>query len=181
MNYDLPKPATLSVQRVERFTDDADVHALSEAANAAILDGGGFGWVRPPKAGTIEQYFRGVLLVPERELFVGKLDDVVYGAVQLHKPSRNNEIQANSANIMNHFVAPYARGHGLARMLLQKAEDHARTLGYLVLNLDVRATQAAAITLYEAAGFLRWGTHPAYGRIKGHAVAGHFYYKLLEK
>jgi len=177
----MPPPVTLMAERIEQFEDDADVHALAEAATAAILDGGGFGWVKPPKPAVLEQYFRGLLLVPERELIVGRMDGVIYGAVQLHKPSRNNEAQALAASIMHHFVAPYARGHGLARLIIQQAEDNARALGYQVVNLDVRETQEAAIALYEAAGFVRWGTHPAYARMKGVTVKGHFYYKMLLK
>ncbi len=180
MIKDMPSPATLTVERIERFDDDADVHAIAEAATAAILDGGGFGWVKPPKASVLEQYFRGVLLVPERELIVGRMDGVIYGAAQLLKPSRNNEAQAFAASIMHNFVAPYARGHGLARLIVQRAEDHARASGYHVLNLDVRETQAAAIALYEAAGFTCWGTHPAYARVKGGTVQGRFYYKKLK-
>jgi ribosomal protein S18 acetylase RimI-like enzyme len=47
--------------------------------------------------------------------------------------------------------------------------------------LDVRETQTAAIALYEAAGFTRWGTHPAYAKVKGAVIQGHFYYKRLTK
>jgi RimJ/RimL family protein N-acetyltransferase len=177
---DMPPPATLTAERIERFDDDADVHALVEAATAAILDGGGFGWVKPPKTSVLEQYFRGVLLVPERELIVGRMDGVIYGSAQLLKPSRNNEAQAFAATIMHNFVAPYARGHGLARLIVQRAEERARALSYHVLNLDVRETQRAAIALYEAAGFTCWGTHPAYARVKGANIAGHFYYKKLK-
>jgi len=181
VKQDMPPPLTLSAARLDRFDDEADLHALAEAATAAILDGGGFGWVKPPKAAVIEQYFKGLLLVPERELIVGRMDGVIYGAAQLHRPSKNNEAQAFAASIMHHFVAPYARGHGLARLVLQRAEEHARGLGYHVLNLDVRETQTAAIALYEAAGFERWGTHPAYARVKGNTVQGYFYYKKLQK
>lgn len=181
MKQDMPHPATLTVEHMSRFDDEADVHAIAEAATAAILDGGGFGWVKPPKATVLEQYFRGVLLVPERELIVGRMDGVIYGAAQLLKPSRNNEAQAFAASIMHNFVAPYARGHGLAAMIIQKAEERARTLGFHVLNLDVRESQTAAISLYESAGFTRWGTHPAYARVKGALVQGHFYYKRLTK
>jgi RimJ/RimL family protein N-acetyltransferase len=177
----MPPPATLLAERLERFEDEADVHALAEATIAAILNGGGFGWVKPPKASVVEQYFKGVALVPERELIVGRMDGVIYGAVQLVRPSRNNEAQAFSATLMHHFVAPYARGHGLARLMLLCAEDYAIKLGYQVLNLDVRETQSGAISLYEACGFTRWGTHPAYARVKGATVAGHFYYKKLSK
>jgi ribosomal protein S18 acetylase RimI-like enzyme len=176
----MPPPATLTAERIEHFDDEADVHALAEAATAAILDGGGFGWVKVPKAAVLEQYFRGVLLVPERELFIGRMDGVIYGALQLHRPSRNNEAQSFAAGLMHLFVAPYARGHGLARMLLQRAEEYARSLGYHVLNLDVRETQTAAIALYEEAGFERWGTHPAYARVRGTTLRGHFYYKHLK-
>jgi RimJ/RimL family protein N-acetyltransferase len=49
-----------------------------------------------------------------------------------------------------------------------------------VLNLDVRETQESAIKLFEALGYIRWGTHPAYARVDGRTVAGHFYHKLLE-
>jgi len=176
---DLPAPKHLEAIRIERFEDEGDLHALAEAATAAILDGGGFGWVKPPKASVLEQYFRGVLLVPERELIVGRMDGVIYGAAQLHRPSRNNEAQSFAAHIMHHFVAPYARGFGLARLIVQRAEEHARAAGYHVLNLDVRETQSAAIALYEQLGFIRWGTHPAYARVKGSAVQGHYYYKML--
>ncbi len=157
------------------------MHALAEAAIAAILDGGGFGWVKPPKAAVLEQYFRGVLLVPERELVVGRVGGVIVGAAQLLKPSRNNEAQAFAAGMMHNFVAPYARGYGLARLIVQRTEERARALGFHVLNLDVRETQTAAIALYEAMGFERWGTHPAYARVKGAVIAGHFYTKRLVK
>jgi ribosomal protein S18 acetylase RimI-like enzyme len=180
VKHDLPPPATLTAERLERFEDVADLHALAEAATAAVLDGGGFGWVKAPKAASVEQYYKGVLLVPELELIVGRMDGVIYGAVQLHRPSRNNEAQAFAASIAHHFVAPYARGHGLARLLLLRAEDRARALGLHVLNLDVRATQTGAISLYEAHGFLRWGTHPLYARVKGGTIPGHFYTKSLK-
>jgi ribosomal protein S18 acetylase RimI-like enzyme len=181
VKQDLPKPLSLAADRIERFADESEVHALAEAATAAILDGGGFGWIRPPKASVLEQYFRGVLLVPERELIIGRMDGVIYGAAQLLLPSRNNEAQSFAAGIMHHFVAPYARGHGLARLIVQRCEERARSLGYHVLNLDVRETQTAAIALYEAVGFTRWGTHPAYARVRGAMVRGHFYTKTLQK
>ncbi len=180
MKTDLPPPASLTAERLERFDDIADLHALAEAATAAVLDGGGFGWVKPPKAASVEQYYKGVLLVPELELIVGRMDGVIYGAIQLHRPSRNNEAQAFAASIEHHFVAPYARGHGLARLMLQRAEERARALGFHVLNLDVRATQKGAISLYEAHGFMHWGTHPQYARVKGGIIQGHFYVKSLK-
>jgi ribosomal protein S18 acetylase RimI-like enzyme len=168
----------IGVERVERLGED-DMAALCEAADAAILEGGGFGWVRSPGRLALESYFHGVLLVPERQLFVARLGGTVVGSAQLARPSRNNEAQAFAAALMSSFVAPYARGHGLARLLTQRVEEVARALGYHVLNLDVRETQAAAIRLYESLGYTRWGEHPAYARVAGQTVRGIYYYKLL--
>ena len=168
-----------AVERAETFGDD-DLHALCEATHAAIIDGGGFGWVTPPGHRALESYYRGVLLVPERSLFLARLNGTVVGAAQLVRPPRNNEAQAFAATLMHSFVAPYARGHGMARLLTTEVEEAARALGYQVLNLDVRETQAAAQRLYESLGFVRWGVHPAYARVDGRTVRGFFYYKRLQ-
>jgi ribosomal protein S18 acetylase RimI-like enzyme len=170
----------LVVERVTHLHDD-DMSALCEATNAAILDGGGFGWITPPGQAALERYFRGAMLVPERELFVGRADGVITGSAQLVRQPRNNEAQAFAANIMHSFVAPFARGNGLARLMTQRIEDRARHLGYKVLNLDVRETQEAAIALYESLGFTRWGVHPEYARVRGQTIKGYFYTKALRK
>ncbi len=173
------RPPALSAERASVLSDD-DMQALCEATDAAILDGGGFGWVTSPGRRRLEQYFRGILLVPERALFVGRLDGTIVGATQLLRPPRNNEAQAMSATLMHSFIAPYARGHGLARMMTEAVEDCARALGYQVLNLDVRETQEAAIRLYDSLGYRHWGTHPHYARVGGETVAGFFFTKQLQ-
>ncbi len=177
---DMSQPPSLTVERVTELHDD-DLAALCEATNAAILDGGGFGWVSPPGQQALERYFRGVMLVPERELFVGRADGVITGSAQLVRQPRNNEAQSFAAHIMHSFVAPFARGQGLARLMMQKIEERARGLHYRVLNLDVRETQTAAIALYESMGYVCWGTHPAYARVKGRTIRGHFYTKELRR
>ncbi len=169
----------LLVERAGALGED-DLAALCEAADAAILEGGGFGWVSPPGRAALERYFQGLLLVPERELYIARLDGVVVGSAQLARPPRNNEAQAFAATLTHSFIAPYARGHGLARLLTERAEDGARALGYHVINLDVRETQEAAIRLYESLGYTRWGTHPVYARIQGRTVRGFYFYKLLQ-
>jgi len=167
------------VERITEFTDE-DLNALCEATNAAIIDGGGFGWVSAQGRLSLESYFKGVLLVPERELFVGRLDGSIVGSVQFVRPPRNNEAQAFAAHLQHSFIAPYARGHGLARMMTLRVEEAARMLGYHLLNLDVRETQEPAIALYESLGYIRWGVHPAYARVGGRTVRGIHYYKVLQ-
>jgi ribosomal protein S18 acetylase RimI-like enzyme len=159
---------------------DHELDDLCEATNAAIIEGGGFGWVQTQDRAALSRHFRGVLLVPDRVLFVARLDGVVVGSAQLVRPPRNNEAQAFAAQLSHAYIAPYARGHGLARRLVARVEEHAAAMGFRVLNLDVRETQRSAIALFEGLGYVRWGTHPAYARVEGRTVAGHFYYKLLE-
>lgn len=160
--------------------EGSDLNDLCDAAEAAIEEGGGFGWLKPPPRQTVENFWRGALMVPERSLFIGRLDGIIVGSAQLIRPPRNNEAQSLSATLTTNFVAPWARGHGLARALTATVEDAARRDGFLVLNLDVRATQEAAISLYEQAGYVRYAEHPHYARVDDAWIAGYFYYKDLQ-
>ena len=92
---------------------------------------------------------------------------------------RNNEAQAHCARITTNFVAPWARGHGMARALTLAVEAAARAGGIHMLGLDVRATQEAAIRLYETLGYRRWGENPDYAMVKGEIIKGLYYSKRL--
>lgn len=166
--------------RIAESLGAREMDELCAATDAAIEDGGGFGWLTPPPRQAMESYYSGVLLVPGRTLFLGLLDGVIAGSAQLARPTRNNEAQAASCSLMSAFVAPWARGHGLARKLTEAVEDTARTEGFGLINLDVRETQVAAIHVYETMGYVHWGTHPLYARLAdGITVPGRFYYKVL--
>ena len=69
-----------AVDPLEEVSDE-DLEDLCDAAESAILDGGGFGWLRPPARAVLGRYFRGVILVPERHLFVGRLDGRIAAGV----------------------------------------------------------------------------------------------------
>ena len=171
-------PTTL-VERLTAFRNN-DLQELCEAAEEGIKAGGGFGWLKPPPRHIMESYWRGILLNPDRHVFVGRLDGTIAGTAQLVRPARNNEAQSASAQITTHFVAPWARGHGLARQIVVAAENAAREADIRVVNLDVRETQGAAIQLYQSLGFQHWGSHPRYARVDGLWVAGQFFWKELE-
>ena len=170
--------AEVTVEKADKLSKRA-LRELCDSASEAILDGAGFGWLRPPPAQDFERYWKGVTLVPERILLVGKLDGVIGGSVQLVSPPPQKEAWAFACLIDTHFVAPWARGHGMARMLLEHVEAEAREQGFAAMNLSVRETQDAAVNLYETLGFKRWGTHPKYALVDGKAVAGHYYCKEL--
>lgn len=168
----------VTVEQVETLDSD-DLTDLCDAAEVAILDGGGFGWLLPPPRDVMERYWKGVLLVPERLLFVGRLDGRIGGSAQLVLPARNNEAQSKIAAITTNFVATWARGHGMARGLTLACEKAARRHRIRFINLDVRETQEAAIQLYESLGYERWGTNPNYAVVNGRSVTGYYYTKRL--
>jgi len=170
--------STISVQKTEALSDE-DTAQLCDATETAIIDGGGFGWLTPPPQTVLERFWKGVLLVPERVLFVGRLESIVAGSAQIIRPPKNNEAQTFAASITTNFVAPWARGHGLARELTLAVEKEARADGFQFLNLDVRETQTAAIRLYESLGYVRWGENPNYALADGKIIAGYYYSKQL--
>ena len=170
---------TISVERLTAFKKN-DLADLCDAADAAIEAGGGFGWVRPPPRHVFESYWKGTLLIPERQVFVGRLDGTIAASAQMARPARNNEAQVFSATLMTSFVAPWARGHGLAKLVTVAVEEAARESGAHLINLDIRETQTAAIQLYEALGYTRWGVHPHYAKVDGKLIRGFFYYKFLD-
>lgn len=59
--------------------------------------------------------------------------------------------------ITNVAVSPDARRQGIARALIAKLTDEARAAGLAFVTLEVRASNAPAIALYEGAGFGRVG------------------------
>jgi RimJ/RimL family protein N-acetyltransferase len=169
----------LNIERITQYSG-TDLDDLCEATESAIVEGGGFGWLRPPPRQVLENYWKGVLLVPERRLVVGRLDGIIAGSAQLSRAPRNNEAQAFAGTLTSAFVAPWARRRGLGQGIVLEIERLAHELGLAVLNLDLRDTQKAAIRLYESLGYRRWGTHPVYARVDRRIVPGHYYYKLLD-
>ena len=129
----------------------------------------------------LENYWKGVLLIPDRRLVAGRLDGIIAGSALLSRAPRNNEAQAFAGTVTAAFVAPWARRHGLGRGIIHEIERQARDMGLRMLNLDLRATQRAAIGLYETLGYRRWGTHPVYAEVDGQIIPGHYYYKRLDE
>lgn len=170
---------SIRVEKIAEFVR-SDLDDLVQATEDAIRDGIGFNWMVPPGRDVLEKYWSGVLLVPDRILFVGRLEGAIASSVQLIRPGATKETSAFAANLDAHFVAPWARGHGLAKELLGEAEREARKLGYSVLKLSVRETQEPAVKLYEEHGFTLWGRLPSYEYVGGKMIAGKFYYKNVE-
>lgn len=158
----------------------SELAELCQATEDAIRDGIGFNWMAPPMRETLESYWKGVLMVPSRTLFTAKLDNVIAGSIQLVRPSKAKETSAFAAAIEAHFIAPWARGHGLAKQLLDAAERQAAKDGFSVINLSVRETQERALNVYREHGYVEWGRMPYYEYVNAGMVSGHHFYKKLE-
>jgi ribosomal protein S18 acetylase RimI-like enzyme len=66
------------------------------------------------------------------------------------------------ARLYSIATAPAARGRGIGAGLLAAAEHAARERGARALRLEVRQDNAAAIALYERAGYRRIGRYAGY-------------------
>jgi len=172
-----PIPA---VELVTHALSVGDLNDLCDSTEEAIKAGGGFGWISLPNRDLLERFWGGVLAMPARMLFVARLDGVICGSAQLIRPPKNNEAQAFAVQLTGLFITPWARGQGLSRRLLDYVEKTALKEGYSVINLDVRSTQEAAISLYESNGYHCFGQHPAYARIGDTIIAGRYYTKIID-
>ncbi|MDP4789609.1 MAG: peptidase C39 family protein [Haliea sp.] len=66
------------------------------------------------------------------------------------------------ARLYSLAVAPGQQGRGIARQLLKQAETEARRAGALYLRLEVAASNAPAISLYEQLGYTQFGRYDDY-------------------
>ena len=170
---------SIGVEFISEALSANDLNDLCDATDAAITGGGGFGWTELPARDVLENYWNGVITAPTRELFVARLDDTICGTTQIVLPPKNNEAQGHMITLTTNFIAPWARGFGLAKMLLEEVEKKSLRDGYAVINLDVRETMDKAIKLYESLGYEQFGTHPYAVRAHGETMQSRFYYKII--
>ena len=92
---------------------------------------------------------------PQGAFFVGYLDDrpVATGAWR-----RRHDVvvggSSETAEVKRMYVAPDARGQGLARAMLAHLETTAREAGAEAMVLETGLAQPEAIALYESSGYM---------------------------
>jgi ribosomal protein S18 acetylase RimI-like enzyme len=162
--------------------DSKDLIDLCDVTEATMIDTFGFTigfkqW-QPPLRHDMEAYFKGIMIVPERQLIVARLDNTIVGSLQLLFSPKNNT-SFFAVTVDNHFVVPWARNFGIAKKLLEFSESYAREKGFKLIKLSVRSDLDAAINLYERAGYKRWGTLKKYQMLGNQFISGFFYCKDL--
>lgn len=167
-------------ERLGQTISDDDLESLIESTVAAILAEGVFDWHTPPESGVLRRFFEGLLLVPDRDVFITRAPDgSICGAAVLAHAAHRSEIYGTSASITAFFVVPYEQGKGVGNLLLSALIERASSRGAKVLDCRVRETLREAITLLTSFGFTHWGTHPYFARIGDRTVRGLFFSKLL--
>jgi [ribosomal protein S18]-alanine N-acetyltransferase len=68
----------------------------------------------------------------------------------------------DEGHVINVAVEPRERRHGIGRALVAHLVEHARANGIVKLLLEVRASNVAAIGLYEKAGFTKFNVRERY-------------------
>ncbi len=167
-------------ERLGHTISEDDLESLIESTTAAILSEGVFDWHTPPESGVLRRFFEGLLLVPDRDVFIARSPDgSICGAAILAHAAHGSEIYGTSASITAFFIVPYEQGKGVGNLLLSALIERAQARGAKALDCRVRETLHDAIALLHNFGFTHWGTHPYFARIGDRTVRGLFFSKLL--
>ncbi|SFC71110.1 Protein N-acetyltransferase, RimJ/RimL family [Polaromonas sp. OV174] len=100
-----------------------------------------------------------LVMKPDRGIFGAFEDDTLVGMIGLGRESMKKLV--HKAFVWGMYVGPEVRGKGIARALLQEAISVAGSVPSVQqINLSVNASNAAAIRLYQSAGFTVFGCEP---------------------
>ena len=178
MTAKLKEKILIKVEKLKSISD-LDLADLCNITEQAIKAGGGFGWLKVPPREKLNKYWKGLVVVQNNILIVGRLNNAIAGTLQIGLNPPNNEAQKNIATITSHFVAPWARGYGLAKSMIDFAEKTSKENGSKCIQLNIRETQDAAIQLFKSKGFTQWGENPFYALINDKFIKGLYFYKNI--
>ncbi len=178
MSIQLNEKINISVDSL-KYLSEVDLADLCNITEQAINAGGGFGWLRVPTREVLNEYWRKITEDKLSYLIVGRLKGVIAGTLQLSYEAPNIESRKNIAQIKRHFVAPWARGYGLAKSMIDFSEQKAKEDNIKSIQLAVRETQDAAVQLFSSKNYKIWGENPYYAFINGSFVKGIYFFKNL--
>jgi ribosomal protein S18 acetylase RimI-like enzyme len=158
----------------------AALPALAAVLSDCVEGGASVGFMQPFLPQDAVPFWEGVaasVARGETVLIVAEVDGRAVGTVQVGIGTMPN--QPHRADIKKLLVHREARGLGLARRLMEKAEGEAMRRGRRVLVLDT-ATGEPAEAIYERFGWLRAGVVPDYALMPdGRYCDTTFFYKHL--
>jgi GNAT superfamily N-acetyltransferase len=92
---------------------------------------------------------------PDGSFFVGYLGDEPVATAAWRRSGIEALGTTRTAEVKRMYVAPVARGRGLARQLLAHVEADVARHGFEVLVLETGTKQPEAMSLYESSGYSR--------------------------
>ncbi|QTD44189.1 GNAT family N-acetyltransferase [Ottowia testudinis] len=105
---------------------------------------------------------------PDDHFILGAFDasGAMLGAVVCERQARLKK--RHEAELVGMIIAPEARSRGIGKALLKEFDTLVRQLpGLEQVVLSVTASNAAAVRLYEGAGFVRYGLQPRATQVDG--------------
>jgi GNAT superfamily N-acetyltransferase len=147
----------------------------------AVHHGASVGYLAPLHTADALAYWASIqtlLEASDRILFVAEVDGEIAGTVQLALEARPNGL--HRAEVSKLLVHTAYRQRGIARALMLRLEQAARSAGRTLLVLDTQTGEPAE-ELYKRLGYLCTGVVPTYARFPdGRLGATTFMHKLLE-
>ncbi|MFY0758167.1 GNAT family N-acetyltransferase [Metabacillus dongyingensis] len=144
------------VEISELKTSEVHIEQLSDLLIKTVEGGASIGFLPPMSHSQATEYWENVL-EPNVILLIAKVNHEIVGSVQLHLCAKQNgRHRADIAKLITH---PDYRRKGIARLLMQKAEERAKQEKRSLLVLDTREGDVSN-QLYISLGFTECGRIP---------------------
>ncbi|OKP78816.1 GCN5 family acetyltransferase [Paenibacillus helianthi] len=147
----------ITITQLEELQPET-LQQLNKLIIDVVEDGASIGFLPPLGAEEAGTYWQGVL-APGILLWVAMEGESIVGTVQLHPVIKPNA--PHRAEIAKLMVHPGHRRKGIARLLMDSAEQAAAANGRTLLVLDTREGDPSNL-LYQSRGFVEAGKIPDY-------------------
>ncbi|HEX5582183.1 GNAT family N-acetyltransferase [Gaiella sp.] len=176
----MPTPDTVDIRRLDGSDARAHLDGLAAVLHDCVEGGASVGYMAPFSQEDALTAFEGFVseLEEGRRLIVAAFEDGrVLGTAQVVLALMPN--QPHRGEVTKVLVHRRARRRGVARLLMERAEDEARAEGKTLLVLDA-VTGGAAERLYERMGWNRVGVIPNFALYPdGRPCSTTFFWKPL--
>ncbi|MCQ6562986.1 GNAT family N-acetyltransferase [Paenibacillus mendelii] len=151
---------------------------LAELLIHVVEDGASLGFLSPLGYKDAMKYWEQVI-APDVMVWAAMREGRLVGTIQLHLAMKPNS--THRAEVAKLMVHPSSRRSGIARLLMQAAEDRAKEESRSLLILDTRSGDPSNL-LYRSMGYIEAGRIPNYARSSsGELHETVLYYKQTNK
>jgi len=174
-------PAGFAIEKLDAPSALAAVPELARIHIDCVAGGAGVSFMHPLSPEKADGFWRGEVVpkvaAGETALFVARKGGRIIGTVQVLMAMREN--QPHRAEIAKMMVAPAERRQGVARALMEAAQQYAAEAGKTLLLLDTE-TGGLAEQLYNSMGWQEVGVVPGFALTPhGELCATTYLYKAL--